>query len=335
MRNMLSREDTWKLAEPPAGTVAPTDPVELAALQVQKNKALTMIALSVRDHVIPYIVNVKEPDVCWTTLKNLYASSTNSRKLLLRRKLTSLKMEEGGSMTTFLQHLKELINELVCAGETVSDEEIVEHVLMALPESYEGLINTLTYRTALPTVAELTVILLQDEIRREIRGHKQGDGEALLVKTKKNFISRKPSGSEDSAQGKGKKPPGECHYCGSKSHWMRHCPELAAEVKKRRADRKEKPTINLIDNFESGESDDSQDSDSELAVNLTELNVAEHCNSQSTGDWYIDSGASKHVTGFKKLLSEIEPGSSSKISTAGGETLNVAGKGKVEIPTYS
>lgn len=172
MRNMLSREDTWKLVNPPPGTVAPTDPADIAALQVQKNKTLTMIALSVRDNVIPYIVDITEPDVCWATLKKLYAGTSNSRKLLIRRKLTTLRMDEGSSMSTFLQHLKELINELACAGEIIADEEIVGHVLMALLESYEGLINTLTYQPVLPSVAELTAILLQDEIRREIRGNK-------------------------------------------------------------------------------------------------------------------------------------------------------------------
>lgn len=165
MRNMLSREDTWRLVDPPAGTVAPTTPAQIAALQLQKNKALTMIALSVRDNVIPYISNVTEPDECWRVLKDLYANNTNSRKLLLRRKLTNLKMQEGSSMSEFLQHLKELLNEFACIGLTVTDAEIVEHVLMALPESYEGLVNTLMYRPALPTASELTVILMEDDIR--------------------------------------------------------------------------------------------------------------------------------------------------------------------------
>jgi hypothetical protein len=160
MKNMMSRDDVWKLADPPAGTVAPTDPAELAALRVQKNWALTMIALFVKDNVIPYIANITEPDECWTVLKNLYVSGTNSRKLLLRRRLTNLKMEEGSSMPKFLQLVKELINEFACIGEKITDPEVVEHVLMALPESFEGLVNTLMYRPTLPTVAELTVILL-------------------------------------------------------------------------------------------------------------------------------------------------------------------------------
>lgn len=88
--------------------------------------------------------------------------------------MTNLKLEEGGSdMTQFLQHLKELVDEFACVGETVTDNEIVVHVLMALPEqSFEGLVNTLMYRPTLLTVAELTVILMelmQDDLRREVR----------------------------------------------------------------------------------------------------------------------------------------------------------------------
>lgn len=52
MKNMMNREDVWKLIDPLAGTIVPTDLDELAELQVQKKKALSIIALSVRDNVI-------------------------------------------------------------------------------------------------------------------------------------------------------------------------------------------------------------------------------------------------------------------------------------------
>lgn len=93
--NLLTREDTWKLVDPPVGTVAPTSQADIEALQIQKNKALSLIALSVKDNVIPHICHITEPDVCWNTLKRLYANKTNSRKLMLKRKLSNLKMEEG------------------------------------------------------------------------------------------------------------------------------------------------------------------------------------------------------------------------------------------------
>lgn len=102
MRNLMTREDTWKVVDPHVGTIAPTTQADIDALQIQKNKALSMITLSVKDNVIPYIANITEPDVCWNILKNLYPSKTNSRKLMLRRKLTNLEMEEGSSMSLFL-----------------------------------------------------------------------------------------------------------------------------------------------------------------------------------------------------------------------------------------
>lgn len=181
MKNMLTRKDTWKLVEPPARTIAPTNPANIVAFQIQKDKALTMIALSIRDNVIPYIANITEPDECWALLKNLYASKTNSRKLMLMRRLTNLKMEKGTSMSLFLQSLKELLNEFSCIGEIIPDSKVVEQVLMAFPESLEGLVNTLMYRPSLLSVSELTVILMQDDQRREIKG-KKSDGEVLIIR---------------------------------------------------------------------------------------------------------------------------------------------------------
>lgn len=92
---------------------------------------------------------------------------------------------------------------------------------------------------------------------------------------------------------------------------------------------------NLIDNFESSDDNEPGETDTDLALNLTELNLASGYSSSRSGDWFLDSGASKHVTGLKDLLSDLEIGSRSKISTAGGESLHVEAKGKVEVPTSS
>jgi len=109
--------------------------------------------------------------------------------------------------------------EFVCIGETITDAEIVEHVLMALPKSFYGLVNTLMYRPTLPIVAELIMILLQVDIQREIKGNRRSDHEALLIKStsKKNHGGHKTnSGGEDDRHRHKKGGSGECHYCGSK-----------------------------------------------------------------------------------------------------------------------
>lgn len=61
LRNILNRDDIWQVVDPPAGTVAPTTQADKDALQVLKNRALTTIALSVKDNVIPYIASISDP----------------------------------------------------------------------------------------------------------------------------------------------------------------------------------------------------------------------------------------------------------------------------------
>lgn len=110
---------------------------------------------------------------------------------------------------------------------------------------------------------------------------------------------------------------------------MRHCPELAAELKLRKASCREKATVNFVDDFKSD--DDSSEEDflepeGELpAVNLTELNLVDSNMRIQGEEWYVDSGASKHFTGTRHLLSSIESVGQSNISTARGEKLSVAG----------
>lgn len=345
MQSLLNRDDVWRIVDPPLGTLAPTTPAEIAALEALKKKALSMIALSVHDNVIPYIVNIKEPDVCWNKLKSLYANGTDSRKLMLRRRLANLRMDEKETLTTFLRQVQELVNDFACVGEVIADRELVQHTLLALPASYEGLVNTVMYQSNIPSFADLTILLLEEDQCRALRDSKlRVDSEALLVRSGGRYsANRKPSNNTEDNRIKIKKAGATCHYCGKIGHWMKHCPELAAEVKRRRANRTDKPLLNLVDSWygDSGDSDSDQVCNNdqlpvevvepELEANFTELNFA----SSQEEEWYLDSGASRHVTGQKQLLSNIREENHSKVSTAGGEKLNVLGKGSVNIPTSS
>lgn len=173
MRNLLNRDDAWILVDPPSGTVAPTDLADIAALESAKKRALTLIALSVKDSIILYIANISERDVCWKVLRDFFANSTYSKKHMLRRQLATLKMSECATTSSFLQHVTELGNEFAAIGETIPDDELVEYTLMALPDSFEVLVNTIMYKEKLPTSVVLTATLLQEEVRNSdvIREH--------------------------------------------------------------------------------------------------------------------------------------------------------------------
>jgi hypothetical protein len=86
-------------------------------------------------------------------------------------------------------------------------------------------------------------------------------------------------------------------------------------------------------------SDQEHDPDNfELASEVTddclvELNMLK--SSQQTSSWYLDSGATHHVSGDPSGFKSIHPASGACISSEGGHSLEVIGIGTVDIPVSS
>ncbi len=51
--------------------------------QQKKSKALTILIMFMKDNVIPYIFNVKDPKLCWSLLQNMYEPKDRSKKIYL------------------------------------------------------------------------------------------------------------------------------------------------------------------------------------------------------------------------------------------------------------
>jgi hypothetical protein len=61
-------------------------------------RTLSIINLSIKDEVIPHIVDFIDLMVCWNKLKNLYESNKIVRRLMFRNHIYNIKMEEGANM---------------------------------------------------------------------------------------------------------------------------------------------------------------------------------------------------------------------------------------------
>jgi len=109
----------------------------------KKNKALTIINLSVIDKIMPYFQHLDDPKKIWITLSNLYEVKTASHRLLIRSKLTNLKMEVDTPMKLFLEFVTNLLNQLADLGEKIVDDVVVEMVLNALPKSQEYYVQSI------------------------------------------------------------------------------------------------------------------------------------------------------------------------------------------------
>jgi hypothetical protein len=195
-------------------------------------------------------------------------------------------------------------------GEPMAESDLVTHLLNLLPESWDSLASSLVYCSIMPSFSNIFGMMLQEELRREIKGlkvheslssklHRTKEKDSEKDKEKRNSPSTQTRGrGKGRGRGRGRnslarqtenpnQKKDQCAYCGSTEHWMRNCPELAAEIKQRREQRKTKKNVNLnaakvdkgsfiddedeedIDNFE-----DEGDLSNNLAASILKVNLA-------------------------------------------------------------
>jgi hypothetical protein len=107
-------------------------------------KALAQILLYVKDYHLMTLANCNTAKSAWELLKNTYEGRTNARKMLLRRELTMLKMQDGEPLTKYAARARDIQIKLMTAGEDVKDAEAALQFLAGLPAPYDMIRTVLT-----------------------------------------------------------------------------------------------------------------------------------------------------------------------------------------------
>ncbi|MCO5571414.1 hypothetical protein L7F22_034130 [Adiantum nelumboides] len=121
--------------------VLPT--AEQARWDAKDVQAHALIALSVKRTITPHIHSAKSAKQAWDILAGLYAGRNEAKIALLRKELESKIMNEEDDMDTFLASIKDINEQLIFAGEIISDSSLVQTVLDALPQILIRLLLTL------------------------------------------------------------------------------------------------------------------------------------------------------------------------------------------------
>jgi 2-phosphoglycerate kinase len=108
---------------------SPADPLQLVARNKKDVKPRRIIVDGVKDHIIPHLFGKKTMKDMWKALVKLYQSDNKSRKMLLREKLRSMKMDKGESVVTYLTKFTQIRDELATVREVVDETELVRITL--------------------------------------------------------------------------------------------------------------------------------------------------------------------------------------------------------------
>ena len=101
---ILEDNDPWDIfySTTTNHVVVPTHAIDNESFMKKNVRERRVILDAVKDHVIPHILAKDHAFEMWTGLTNLYQSSNENRKMVLREKLKGVRMGKGEGMASYL-----------------------------------------------------------------------------------------------------------------------------------------------------------------------------------------------------------------------------------------
>lgn len=243
----------------------------------------------------------------WDNLHHIYEQKSQTAVHILQQRWFQVSKDPTDDMATHIAKVEDLACKLRTLGEPVSDSAIIVKILMTLPTSYSHFITAWESSSAgEKTLGNLVERLLIEETR--LKGKEQMESEALAAMRRQG---KSGIGKKNFSKGKQERNPGICYGCNKGNHWKRDCPELKKKC----------------------EEDKKQSKGEALMSVLTTITDA-YCGMEE--QWYVDSGATDHMTGNKgwfdeyKTLNEPKP-----IKLGNGQYIYAKGIGTVNVKAFN
>lgn len=116
-----------------------------AGWKKKSNEAFSIITNAVKDSQISHIQTSKSAYYAWKTLANIHQGIGTNGRMVLLSKLTTLRFD-GKNVQSHVDKLHTLQQQLRNLNKEISDEEMVDYLLISLPKSFTSFkrgINTL------------------------------------------------------------------------------------------------------------------------------------------------------------------------------------------------
>jgi len=130
-------------------------------------KAKGLIRLCLVDSVLLNVHEEKTAKSLWKKLGDIYQGKSLVNKLFLRKKLYSLKMEEGASITDHLNLFNMIIAQLTSVGVKIEDEDHCMLLLCSLLDTWDHLVMAIGSTTTTFKMEDVVASLLLEEMQRK------------------------------------------------------------------------------------------------------------------------------------------------------------------------
>lgn len=260
----------------------------------KKSACKAILCLSVDKHIFVHIQTCATPKQIWKALQDLFEDKGLSRKIGLLRNLISTRLDTSANMQSYIDDIKTNSARLTGIGFALSDEWLAAIILAGLTDDYRPFI--MGFEASGKDLKSDAIIskLLDGQTSAN------SNANALLSKATRNKAHEK------------KKPKIKCMYCKKNGHTENVC-------RKKQKDEKEKENVSAKAAF--------------IAHTHAQEAYATPHKVIGKNEWYIDSGASSHMTPHGQMLSNIQPTNVTEIISANSAKLQVKGAGEMTLIT--
>lgn len=268
MESILQINGLWGYA---AGSIIKT--AQTTDWDEKDRNALHSIRLAVSSSKLRLLKKSTTSKEAWDAIKDSCESSGPVRKVLLYKKLYSMKKDPKQTMEEYCNSFNCVADQLEEIGITIANDLLVIMLMENLPPEYSTLCTALQSQAALPAMKTFVVKLIEHESKIQ---NQPGETENAFMGVSKNHY-RNHTNSK-------KKFSGSCNYCHRIGHKFADCRDRERESKAKES--KPKDSSNHSHHSKSGK---AKTTDAMLVI----AGSAENRNESNR--WCLDSGATMHM----------------------------------------
>ncbi|KAL8127329.1 hypothetical protein AgCh_014300 [Apium graveolens] len=227
----------------------------------------------------------------WVALETHYASQSLAEQMRLRRSLQHIR-KGNLSMQEYLLKVKRLSDSLAAAGTVVPETDLQQNILTVLDSAYDAIVTTLTATMNSLSMSDFQDHLLAFETRLDVQTKTAIEQPSANV-AKRNSPLNTPYRSSTN--------DGPCQICGRQNHVAYNC----------------------FDHFERSFNPPTVQPHSSQQPG--QAYIAQHAPHHRDVNWYMDSGATNHITNdFSALGRPSEYEGTDQIRVGNGSSLPIS-----------
>ena len=131
--------------------------------KIRFEKALTTIVLAVSPSLLYLLGEPEDPVKVWDTLENQFQKKSWANKLILKTKLSRMRLKENQSVTEHIRGMTEIFQELSIIGQPMEEEDRVVQLLTSLPKKFNVLVTSLLANVEVPSMEMVTERIMHED----------------------------------------------------------------------------------------------------------------------------------------------------------------------------